>query len=92
MSNLVILVWQKREATGEPDVEVRIPTSLAKWVPRMMRFVPKRTKEETWGQGIDFDGMFADIEKLVSEASASGQTELMTVKAKDAFVKITIEK
>jgi hypothetical protein len=92
MSNLVILVWQNREMVGDPDVEVRIPTSLAKWVPRMMKFVPKKTKEETWGSDVDFDGMFADIEKLVNEASAAGQPELMKVKTKDAFVKITIEK
>jgi hypothetical protein len=88
----MILVWQNREAKGEPDVEVRIPTSMAKWVPRLMKFVPKKTKDETWGQDVDFEGMFADIDKLVSEASENGQPELVTVKAKDAFVKITIEK
>ena len=92
MSNLVVLVWQKREATGEPDVEVRIPTSLAKWVPRMMKFVPQKTREENWGRDIDFDGMFADIESLVKEASESGHPEIMTVKTRDANVKITVEK
>lgn len=92
MSSLVILVWKNREGTGEPEVEARIPTSLAKWVPRMMKFVPKKTKEETWGDDIDFDGMFADLEKLVNEATAEGQSELMTVKAKDAYIKITVEK
>ncbi len=92
MSNLLILVWQNREGTGEPDVEVKIPVTMVKWVPRLMRFVPKKAKEETWGQDVDFEGMFADIDKLVAEASEKGQPDIMTVKAKDAFVKITIEK
>lgn len=91
MSNLVILVWQHREVTGEPDVEVRIPTTMVKWVPRLMRFVPKKTREETWGEGIDFDGMMADLDNLVKEAMASGKPELMTVKTKDAFVKMAVE-
>ncbi len=92
MSNLLILVWQNREGTGEPEVEVKIPVSMVRWVPRLMRFVPKKTKEETWGQDVDFEGMFADIDKLVAEATEKGQPDLMTVKSKDAFVKITIEK
>ncbi|HZW85278.1 MAG TPA: hypothetical protein VFE91_05190 [Nitrososphaerales archaeon] len=91
MSNLVILVWQHREMGGDPDVEVRIPTNLVKWVPKLMRFVPKKTKDETWGEGVDFDGMMADLDELVKEATASGKPELMTVKTKDAFVKMTVE-
>jgi hypothetical protein len=92
MSNLMILVWQNKEGSGEPDFEVRIPARLAKWVPRLMRFVPKKTREETWGEGVDFDGMMADIENLVKEASEGGQPELMTVKTKDSFVRISVEK
>ena len=91
MVNLMILVWRNKEGTGEPEVEVKIPAQLAKWIPRLMRFVPKSTREQTWGEDVDFEGMFADVEKLVSEASMAGHSELMTVKTKDAFVKITVE-
>jgi hypothetical protein len=92
MSNLKILVWQNREGTGEPDVEVKVPTNLAKWIPRLMRFVPRRTMEQTWGQDVNFDEMFADIERLLKEVSESGQQELMNVKTKDAYVKVLFEK
>ena len=92
MANLIILVWKNSEGTGEPEAEVRIPTNLVKWLPRMMMFVPKKTKEETWGRDIDFGAMAADIDKLVQESVASGPMEPMTVKTKDAFVKISVEK
>lgn len=97
MFKLMILVWQNREGTGEPDVEVKIPTSMAKWVPRLMKFVPKETKEtketkeKTWGHEVDLDGVLGDLENLVKEATETGQPELMRVKTKDAFVKITVE-
>ena len=64
MANLKILVWQNAKATGEPEVEVKVPAGLAKWVPRLMKFVPRKTKEETWGQDVDFDGLVADVQKL----------------------------
>ena len=86
------MVRKNREGAGEPDVEVKMPVSLARWVPRMMKFVPKKTKEETWGDGIDFDGMAKDLDQLVHEAAEKGEPELMTVRARDAFVKITVEK
>ncbi|MDG7007735.1 MAG: hypothetical protein JRN06_05785 [Nitrososphaerota archaeon] len=93
MANLMILVWRSREATGDPDVEVKIPASMAKWVPKLMKLVPKKTKEETWGgQEVDFDAMFADLEKMVQEAIQTGQVELMSVKTRDGFVRITVEK
>jgi hypothetical protein len=92
MSNLMILVWQNKEGTGEPDVEVKLPTKMAKWVPRLMKFVPKKTKEETWGQDIDFDSMVANIDDLIKDATDEGQPELLTVKTKDSFVRITVEK
>ncbi|HKT21406.1 MAG TPA: hypothetical protein VJR06_02105 [Nitrososphaerales archaeon] len=92
MANIMILVWKNREGTGEPEVEVRIPSNLVKWLPRMMMFVPKKTKEETWGEDIDFGAMATDIDKLVQESIASGPMEPMTVKTKDSFVKISIEK
>ena len=93
MANLVVLIWRNKESTGEPDVEVKIPTNMAKWVPRLMRFVPKKTKEETWGgQEVDFDAVFADLEKVVQDAMQMGQAELMSVKTRDGFVRIKVEK
>jgi hypothetical protein len=93
MANLMILIWRSKEGTGEPDVEVKIPANMAKWVPRLMRFVPKKTKEETWGgQEVDFDAVFADLEKVVQEAMQMGQAELMSVKTRDGFVRIMVEK
>jgi len=92
MPSLMIFVWRNRDGTGDPDVEVKIPMSLAKWVPRLMRFVPKRTREETWGQDVDFEGMIGDIERLVKEAMEGGQPELVTIKTREGLVKITIEK
>ena len=93
MPNLIILIWRNREGAGEPDAEVKIPANMAKWVPRLMRFVPKRTKEETWGgQEVDFDAVFADLEKAVQEALQLGVAELMSVKTKDGFVRIRVEK
>lgn len=93
MANLKILVWHNREGTGDPDVEVKIPASMAKWVPKLMKFVPKKTKEETWGgQEVDFDAVFADLENVVQEAVRTGQEELMSVKTRDGFVRVTVEK
>lgn len=93
MANLKILVWHNREGTGDPDVEVKIPASMAKWVPKLMKFVPKKTKEETWGgQEVDFDAVFADLENVVQEAVRTGQEELMSVKTRDGFVRVMVEK
>lgn len=58
----------------------------------MMRLIPKKTKDETWGGDVDFDAMFTDIDKLVQEASTAESPELMTVKSKDAFVRMKVEK
>ncbi len=92
MSSLKILVWKTTEPVGEPDVEVKMPSSLAKWVPRMMMFVPKKTKDELWGANADFDAVFANIEQMVSEAAEGGLSEVLDVKTKDAHVKILVEK
>ncbi|HYB76082.1 MAG TPA: hypothetical protein VEC08_03890 [Nitrososphaerales archaeon] len=93
MPNLVILIWRSKEGTGEPDVEVKIPANMAKWVPRLMKLVPKKTKEETWGgQEVDFDAVFADLEKVVQEAVQMGQSELMSAKTRDGFFRIMVEK
>ena len=93
MADLKILIWRSKEGTGDPDVEVKIPASMAKWVPKLMKLVPKKTKEETWGaQEVDFDAVFGDLEKVVQEAIQTGQAELMSVKTRDGFVRVTVEK
>ena len=93
MADLKILIWRSKEGTGDPDVEVKIPASMAKWVPKLMKLVPKKTKEETWGaQEVDFDAVFGDLEKVVQEAIQTGQAELMSVKSRDGFVRVTVEK
>jgi hypothetical protein len=92
MPSVVVYVWQNREGSGDPDVEVRIPASMAKWVPRMMKFIPKKTMEANWGEEVDFAAMFEDIVKLVNEAVEGGPSELLTVKTKDAYIKVVVEK
>jgi hypothetical protein len=62
MADLKILVWDHREPQGEPDVEVKIPASMAKWIPKLMRLVPKKNRDEMWGGEVDFDAMFSDID------------------------------
>ncbi|HUI85680.1 MAG TPA: hypothetical protein VLY21_00800 [Nitrososphaerales archaeon] len=91
MADLIIFVWRNREGTGEPEVEVKIPAAMAKWVPRLMRFVPRSARDQYWGQDVDFEGMLSDLDKLVNEALASGRSELMSVKTKDSFVKVTVQ-
>lgn len=92
MSKLKIVVWQnKREPTGDPDVEVTIPSYMAKWVPRMMKLIPKKTKEEVWGEDIDFMKDL-NFEEMINEAVSSGENELLEVKSKEAYVKIALEK
>jgi len=92
MANLEILVWKTKEpdAGTEPEVEVKIPGSLARWVPRLMACVPKKTKEEMWGADADFDAIFADLEKLMDEAAKSGTKEIMDVKTRDSRFKILV--
>lgn len=92
MSVLKILVWKTSEPVGDPDVEVKMPASLARWVPRMMMFVPKKTKDELWGADADFNAIFANIEQMISEAAGSGASEVLDVKTKDAHVKVLVEK
>jgi len=91
MADLMILVWDHREPQGEPDVEVKIPATMAKWIPKMMRFVPKKNREDMWGEGVDFDAMFSDIDQMIKTAAASGSQELMSVRAKDTHVKVLIQ-
>jgi len=91
MADLMILVWDHREPQGDPDVEVKIPATMAKWIPTMMRFVPKKNREEMWGDQVDFNAMFADIDQMIKSAAASGNQELMSVRAKDTHVKVLIK-
>jgi hypothetical protein len=89
MAKLKILVWESKEPSGEPTVEVTIPDYLAKWVPRMMKFIPRKTKEEIWEGDIDFKDF--DLSELIKEAIEKGESEIMEVKAKDTYVKILVE-
>lgn len=91
MSDLMILVWEHREPKGDPDVEVKIPANMAKWIPKMMRFVPKKNRDEIWGNEVDFDAMFADIDQMIKTAATGGNQEIMTVRAKDTYVKVLIQ-
>lgn len=91
MSDLKIFVWKNREGVGEPEVEVKVPVRLARWIPRMMRFVPKKTMEENWGQDVDFDKLFSELDALVKEAVEGGHPEILDVKTKDTHVKILVE-
>ena len=93
MAEIKILVWKTSEPpTGaSPEVEVRIPAALAKWVPKMMAFIPKTDREEIWGSGADLS-MFADLEKMVNELPEAGVNEVMDVKTKDSRVKILVER
>ena len=92
MANLMVLVWQHNEPAGEPDVEVKIPATMARWVPKLMKFVPKKTREEQWGRDIDFDAVFSDLENVIKEAVDKGEAELMSVKTHDSYVKILVQR
>lgn len=93
MADIKILVWKAREPPegAEPDIEVKMPASLARWVPRMMAFVPKKAREETWGADADFS-VFADLEKMVNEMPEQGIKEVMDVKTKDSRIKVLVER
>lgn len=91
MAEIRVLVWRSTEAAGEPEVEVKIPASLAKWVPRMMALVPRRAKAEVWGEGADYNAIFANFEQLVAEAAQSGLKEILDVKYKDGHLKVLVE-
>ena len=93
MADIKILVWKAREPPegAEPDVEVKMPVSLARWVPRMMTFVPKKTRDETWGSDADFS-VFGDLERMVNEMPEAGVREIMDVKTKDSRIKVLIER
>jgi hypothetical protein len=92
MATIKFLIWKTNDGTGDPDVEVRIPSAMARWVPRMMAFVPRKSREEIWGEDADFKSMFSNIDQLVAEAVASGLSEVAEVKTKEGRMKIVLEK
>ena len=89
MAKLKIQIWESREPSGEPEVEVLIPSYLAKWVPRMMKFVPKKVREEQFGADINWEDF--NLNELIEEAIEKGESDIMEVKAKDAYVKIFLQ-
>jgi hypothetical protein len=89
MVKLKILVWESRTPSGEPEVEVTIPSYLAKWAPRMMRMMPREAREEVWGTDVNWDDF--NLDELMREAIDQGESELLEVKSKDSYVKIFIE-
>jgi hypothetical protein len=93
MADIKILVWRTREPQqgAEPEVEIRVPASLARWVPRLMAFVPKKAREETWGADADFS-VFSDLEKMINELPEAGIKEILDVKTRDARVKVLVER
>jgi hypothetical protein len=86
---LKILVWESRTPSGEPDVEVTIPSYLAKWAPRMMRMMPRVAREEVWGTDVNWDDF--NLDELMREAIEQGETELLEVKSRNSYVRIYIE-
>ena len=91
MADIRVLVWKSSEAVGDPEVEVTVPAALAKWVPKMMAFVPRKAKTEMWGEDVDFGAMFGNLEQVISEAAQTGLKEIMDVKSKDSHVKVLID-
>ena len=89
MVKLKIVVWESSTPSGEPDVEVTIPSYLAKWAPRMMRMMPKEAREEVWGSDINWDDF--NLDELMKEAIDHGETELLEVKSRDSYVRLYIE-
>ncbi len=82
MAKLKILVWENAESMDEePMVDVTMPTYLAKWADRMMKFTPKNVREEMWGEDIDLSEL--NFQELIKEAIESGEKEIMEVKARD---------
>jgi hypothetical protein len=89
MAKLKILVWESSTPSSEPEVEVTIPSYLAKWAPRMMRMMPREAREEVWGTDVDWDDF--NLDELMREAIDQGETELLEVKSRDSYVRIFIE-
>lgn len=94
MADFKILVWRTREPPegAEPDVEVKMPASLARWVPKLMAFVPKKAREEAWGSEPPDFSVFADLEKMIQELPEAGVREIMDVKTKDSRIKVLVDR
>lgn len=94
-SKLKILVWEG-DREGEPTVEVTAPTYLAKWADRFMKFVPRKTRDDLWGEDVDLSEL--NLEALIKEAIESGETDILEVKAKgkrdgkDVYVKVFLDR
>lgn len=54
------------------------------------RIEPKKTKDDIWGQNVDFKDF--NLEEMINEAVNSGENQVMEVKSKDSYVKISVEK
>jgi len=54
-----------------------------------MRFMPRKAKEEVWSVDINWEDF--DLDEIIREAIEQGESELMEVKAKDAYVKMLLE-
>ncbi len=93
MADIKVLVWRVREPAegAEPEVEIKMPAALARWLPKLMTFVPKKAREETWGTEADFS-VFADLEKMIGELPESGVKEIMDVKTRDARIRVLVER
>lgn len=91
MPEIRILAWRKTDPVGEPDVEIRMPVALAKWIPKLMWFVPRKTRIELWGEDADFASMLGNIQQLIQEAAEGGIKEIMDVKTRDSHVKVLVE-
>lgn len=81
---LKIVVWEKGKEQGEPTVEVTIPSYLAKWGSKMMRFIGKEEEELAFLKDLD-------LEELIKEAAERGETEIMEVKAEGTLIKMFLE-
>jgi hypothetical protein len=92
MTSIRVLIWKNKDTTVEPEVEVSVPSAVAKWVPRLMALVPKKAREEVWGDDVDFKDIFTNIDQLIAEALSKGLTEVVQVKTKDGMVKVLLEK
>lgn len=90
MPKLKILVWEeRREPVGEPDVEVIIPSYMSKWAPRMMRIMPKEARSDIWGDDFSLEDL--DLDEMLREAIAAGESLLLEVKSRKGYVKIILE-
>ena len=51
--------------------------------------MPRKAKEEVWGTDINWEDF--NLDEMMREAIEQGESELVEVKTKDAYVKMVIE-